>query len=139
MTYGKSIDQYRKAAVTSASPLQLIVMLYDGSLRFMEAGKRAMELGDYYKQNENLSRAQKIVTELTCSLDLQKGGEIAQNLAALYNFVYNQLVEANITDRPDMVDQAIKVMSDLREGWSVLADADKAPKAIAVGQVPHAA
>jgi flagellar protein FliS len=139
VTYGKSIDQYRKAAVTSASPLQLVVMLYDGALRFMEAGKRAMELGDIFKQNDNLQRAQKIVAELTATLDLEKGGEIAQNLAALYSFVYDRLVQGNLGDNPSYIDQAIKVMSDLREGWSNLVDKDKAPQMLTVGEARHAA
>jgi len=139
VTYGKSIDQYRKAAVTSASPLQLVVMLYDGALRFMEAGKHAMETGDLYKQNENLQRAQKIVAELTGTLDLEKGGEIAQNLAALYSFVYDRLVQANVTDQSSYIDQAIKVMSDLREGWSRLTAQDKAPQLLTVGEGQSAA
>ena len=139
MTYGKSIDQYRKAAVTSASPLELVVMLYDGALKFMEAGKRSMELGDTYKQNEDLKRAQRIIAELTACLDMQRGGEIAQNLAALYSFAYDRLVQGNIYDRTDYVDQSIKVLSELREGWSTLVSQDKAPKTVTIGEASHAA
>lgn len=118
MAYGnQSIDQYRKAAVSTASPLQLVIMLYDGALRFMQAAKNAMAEGDLQTQNDKLQKAQKIVAELTSCLDLEQGGEIAQNLFALYDFAYNRLVLANIEDRPDYVDQAMKVLSDLRESW----------------------
>ncbi|HXH59827.1 MAG TPA: flagellar export chaperone FliS [Fimbriimonadaceae bacterium] len=112
-----SIDQYRKSSVSSASPLQLVVLLYDGALRFMEAGKHAMIQRDVYRQNESLTKAQRIVCELLSTLDLDKGGEIAQNLASLYTYVYNRLVQANIEDKPELVDEAMAVMSELRESW----------------------
>ena len=118
MAYGnQSLDQYRKAAVSTASPLQLVIMLYDGALRFMQQGKKAMADGDLQDQNEKLQRAQKIVAELMACLDMDQGGEIAQNLFALYDFAYNRLVSANMEDRPDFVDQAMKVLCELRESW----------------------
>lgn len=120
------IDQYRKNSVNSASPLQLVVMLYDGALRFMNGAKVAMEARDLYKQNDQIQRAQKIVAELMSSLDMEKGGEIAQNLLSLYSFVYNQLVEANIEDRPELIDDAMLVMTQLRESWAVLEENSRA-------------
>lgn len=111
------IDQYRKDAVNSASPLQLIVMLYDGALKFMAAGKRAIIAQDVFEQNKNLQKAQKIVAELISCLDMKKGGEIAENLMALYTFCYNKLVEANVQDDPDAIDQVSEVLTNLRAGW----------------------
>ena len=64
MACGTNIDQYRKSSVSSASPLRLVVMLYDGAVRFMEAGKHAMNKGDVYAQNENIQKAQSIIAEL---------------------------------------------------------------------------
>lgn len=111
------VDKYRKSAVAGASPLQLVVMLYDGCLRFMEAGKRAIQDRDLEKQNDSLQRAQRIIAELMSTLDMEKGGDVSQNLLSLYTFAYNRLVEANIEDNPDYVDHAIQVMSGLRESW----------------------
>jgi flagellar protein FliS len=96
-------------------------MLYDGALRFMQAGREAILSGDLYAQNTNLQKAQRIVAELTSCLDLQQGGEIAQNLFALYDFVYNRLIAANVEDNLAALDQAMKVMIDLRESWDQLA------------------
>lgn len=101
-------------------------MLYDGALRFMNGAKVAMEARDLYKQNDQIQRAQKIVAELMSSLDMEKGGEIAQNLLSLYSFVYNQLVEANIEDRPELIDDAMLVMTQLRESWAVLEENSRA-------------
>lgn len=117
MAHNPYLDQYRKASVAGATPLQLVVMLYDGCLRFMSAGKRAMEDKELFKQNENLQKSQKILAELMSTLDMEKGGEVATNLFSLYTFCYNRLVEANIEDKPEYIDHAIEVMSQLRESW----------------------
>lgn len=126
MAYGQNnIDQYRKNAVVTASPLQLVIMLYDGCLKFMDQAKLAMEQKRHYDQNQNFQRAQNIVTELTSTLDTKQGGEIAQNLAALYNYVYDRLVAANINDDLEALDQATQVMIELRSSWAAIEAAQK--------------
>jgi len=117
LVHGKYVNEYRKSAVNGASPLQLVIMLYDGALKFMEAGKHAMQTSDLPKQNASLQRAQRIVMELMSCLDLQQGGEVAKNLLALYTYVLNQLVEANMNDQVEPIDRSMKVLSDLRESW----------------------
>ncbi|MGV3613719.1 MAG: flagellar export chaperone FliS [Fimbriimonas sp.] len=120
LAYGNYVQEYRKNAVNGASPVQLVVMLYDGALRFMEAGRAAMVKGDLTAQNHNLQKAQRIVLELMATLNMDKGGEISQNLMALYTFVLEQLVEANVHDEPTHIDNAMKTMSGLRESWAQL-------------------
>ena len=112
-----SIDQYRKSSVSSASPIQLVVMLYDGALRFMEAGKHAMGKRDVFAQNENITKAERILSELLSTLDLEQGGEVATNLMSIYTYVYDRLVEANIEDKPEIIDECMAIMSELRESW----------------------
>lgn len=120
-----SVNQYRKQAVSSASPLQLVIMLYDGALRYMETAKHFMKEGDLYKQNDALQKAQNILAELMSCLDMQKGGDVAQNLFALYSFAHSQLVDANVKDDPTGIDVAIKVLSELREPWAQLEEAQR--------------
>ncbi len=103
-----------------ASPVQLVVMLYDGALRFAEEGKRAMIEKNYEVQNDKLQRAQKIVMELMGSLDFEKGGEIAKNLLGLYEFTLNELIEGNITDSPERIANAQSTLRELREAWVVI-------------------
>lgn len=112
------LDTYRKNAVESASPLQLVVMLYDGALRFMDAGRRAMVAGNRWEKNQNLQRAQRILAELMSTLDMDGGAEVAQNLFALYSFCYSRLVEANLEDDTELIDQPIRVLSELRDSWA---------------------
>lgn len=140
MSYGNAyIDQYRKTAVNSASPLQLVIMLYDGALRFLHAGKEAMIRKDLYGQNTNLQKAQRIVAELMSSLNMDQGGEVAQNLLALYTFVYNRLIEANINDKPDYIDQCDKILRDLRESWVQIEAEQRQPAMESVGSIQNAA
>ncbi|HVT11062.1 MAG TPA: flagellar export chaperone FliS [Fimbriimonadaceae bacterium] len=117
MAYGRFVQEYQKGAVNGASPVQLVIMLYDGALRFMEAGKYAMAACDLEKQNNNLQKAQKIIMELMSCLDMQNGGDIAKNLLALYTFAYDQLVQANIKDEPGGIENSIQIFSQLRESW----------------------
>lgn len=125
LSYKKAADQYRKSAVSNASPLELIIMLYDGALRFMEAAKHHMAEGQIYEQNRYCLKAQDILTELLSCLDTSKGGEMAQNLFALYEFAYNSLVEANISQNPRKIDEAMEVLSRLRTSWAEVAEQAK--------------
>lgn len=123
MANARFTQEYQKSAVNGATPLQLVLMLYDGALRFMEAGRHAMVHKDLPKQNDFLQRAQRIVMELMSCLDLERGSEVAKNLLSLYSFVLNELVIANMGDDPAGIDRSIKVMSDLRESWAQLHEA----------------
>ena len=125
MANARFAHEYQKQNVNGASPLQLIIMLYDGGLRFMEAGKHAMANGNLDKQNHKLQKAQKIIVELMSCLDMEKGGEVSKNLFALYGYVLNELVAANVEDKPEPIERSIRVLSDLRESW---AEIDKATR-----------
>lgn len=114
-------DRYLETAVETASPARLIVMLYDGAIRFINEANYAMRQRDYETQNYKLQRAQKILAELISSLDFEKGGEIAENLFRLYTYMYNQLVEANIQDAPERLEHVVVLLSELREAWDTIA------------------
>ena len=120
MGYNNGAQAYRQNAVAGASPVQLIVMLYDGTLRFIEEGKRAMLAKDFETKNLKFQRAQKIVMELISTLDIRNGGEIATNLLSLYTFVLNELTEGNVSDKTVHIDNAYRTMSELRESWAEL-------------------
>lgn len=128
MAYGNQAQEYRRNAVLGASPTQLVVMLYDGALRFIEAGRAGMRAGDLSRQNDGLQRAQRIVSELLATLDREAGGEIADNLARLYDFVLDRLMTANIQDAEAPLDAATLTLRELREAWVQVA---AAPAAVA--------
>jgi flagellar secretion chaperone FliS len=117
LAYARISREYQKNAVNGASPLQLVIMLYDGALKYLDAGRAAMAQGERDKQNSNLQKAQKIVMELMACLDMKGGGEIAKNLLSLYSYVLNELVMANLNDDPDAIDRSKVVLTNLRESW----------------------
>ncbi|MCH7944420.1 MAG: flagellar export chaperone FliS [Armatimonadetes bacterium] len=92
----------------------------------MEAGKHAMQSGDIYAQNENVQKAQRIIAELMATLDMEQGGEVAGNLSSLYSYIYNRLVEANMDDRPEHIDECVRLLRDLRESRAELETESKA-------------
>ena len=122
---GRFIQEYKKSAVNGASPLELIVMLYDGAIRCMQAGKEAMGNRDFEKQNAHLQRAQKIVTELMACLDMDQGKEIATNLLAIYSYALNELVQANVSADPVPVERCLRIFRELRGTWVSLEQARK--------------
>lgn len=138
MAYGNNnITQYKKNAINTASPLQLVIMLYDGCLRFMTNAEQAMDRQDIFHQNENCQRAQNIITELISTLDMDRGGEIATNLFQLYNYAFDQLVLANINDDKQALRQAMKVFEELRQSWAALEQQSRKP--VSNGAQNHAA
>lgn len=113
---------YESQKVLSASPMELILMLYDGGLRSLahalEAGDITADIQARNQFNEHLLQAQSYITELTCALDVERGGEMAVQIERLYDFMLNHLVEANTEGRLDRVEEVQHMLSELRDGWS---------------------
>lgn len=107
---------YRQTQVSTASQGELLLMLFDGAIRFARQGQEHMGNGEIEQANLKLIRAQDIVNELIISLNLEVG-EIAQSLQQLYSYIYDLLVQANIKKEPDKVDEAITLLTDLRDTW----------------------
>lgn len=108
--------------MNSASPLKLVIMLYDGADRFLTNALISMRNREYNAQNENLQKAQRILLELMSTLDMDQGGEISKNLLALYTYCVNQLVEANIYDQEEPIKRVQKIMGDLKSSWVAIED-----------------
>lgn len=114
-------SQYRTQAVTTASPAQLVAMLYQGALTAITVAEQALTgegRGDAELVHRELVRAQDIVTELTLSLDHEQGGEIARNLASLYEFCSERLVRANLHKDAELLPAVRHTLGDLSEAWS---------------------
>ena len=123
------INAYRQTRVTTASQGKLIVMLYDEAIRQIEQAKQLLESDGiaYDRVNGAIGKAQDIITELTVSLDLENGGEIAQNLFRLYRFFTNQLVEANFKKEKEPLENVRSFLIQLRDAWKEIADKGAGP------------
>lgn len=110
---------YHHNAVATAAPEQLVVMLFDGALRFSRRAVAAYEAGQRPQATQAIGRVTSIVNELNATLDLEAGGDIARNLRAIYGFVNRHLVEAVREADPNRVLQAAALLAELREAFSV--------------------
>ena len=99
------------------SPLRLVIILYDRAIRFMEAGRYAIEHEDRELQRINLDKAQQAVMEMTTCLNMDKGGEIAHNLMSIYTYMHQELIEANVSSRVEPIDRCLRMLAFLRETW----------------------
>ena len=114
------ISTYQDSTIGTQSKGRLIVMLYDGAIRFMKLAIIEMEKKNYEAKGRYLNRALDIINELNVVLDIDAGGEIAGNLRQLYNFMNNRLTEANIKSDPELVRDVIKLMEELNRGWKAI-------------------
>ena len=108
---------YREASVMTASPEQLVVMLYDGAGRFLTQAEGAMLGGTWMQASEKLSRAEAIIDELLATLDME-AGEIAERLQAIYVFCKTRLIEGRLERDPGRVEQVARLLAELRDAWS---------------------
>jgi flagellar protein FliS len=114
---------YRQQSVMTASPGQLVVMLYDGCLRFLHQGAYAMREGTRLQAHARLSRAEAIIDELLATLDLEQGGEIGHKLQGIYVFCRGHLLEARRLQDADKVDTVARLLGELRDAFSQVAAA----------------
>ena len=119
------IFEYRKVGVEtgveSASPHKLIQMLFDGAIEKVQLARGYMERRETARKGETVSWAMAIIDGLRSSLDMNGGGEIASNLDALYDYMLRRLTQANLADDVTMLDEVVKLLNELREGWNGIA------------------
>jgi flagellar secretion chaperone FliS len=117
-----SPSAYRQSAVLTASPEQLVVMLYDGARRFLGQATVAMRAGDVETSHVKLRRAEAIISHLLETLDLDQG-EIAGRLGSIYLFCNRHLNEARLQRDPQKIEQVNSLLGELRSAWSTAANA----------------
>lgn len=109
---------YRENQVTTASRGQLLLMVYDGLLRFLAEAKQAMSEQKYEQQNTNIAKAQNLLLELLCTLDHDIQPELANNLDRLYRYMYDRLTWANVHDEEQTITEVARLISELRSAWA---------------------
>jgi flagellar protein FliS len=111
------MNQYQQNQIDTASREQILIMLYDGAIRFCRQALDAMESGDNKLKSEKISRALAIVTEFSNTLDREIGGEMAENLDALYHFMIRELTSANLQNDSEKITVVTGLLCELRETW----------------------
>jgi len=120
-----SLSAYRSVAahggVAASDPHRLILMLLDGALERIASARGAMQNGAAEAKNRMIHRAVAIVSELRASLNMDKGGEIAANMADLYDYSGKQLLRANLENRAELLDEVGHLLREIRSAWIQIA------------------
>ena len=106
---------YENNAVTTASPAELTLMLYNGCLKFIKQGKAAIENNDIQSKNTNLQKAQNIISELMITLN--RDVSLSQNLESLYEYIHNRLIQANLNSDIEILNEVEGFVTDFRDTW----------------------
>ncbi len=118
---GRGLDSYRQTQAQSRTPLELVVMLYDGALQFLTIARDAIERRDIPARRKALSNALAIISELQSTLKIDEGGQLATSLDELYGYTNVRLLEAAAKNDVRPVDEVRKILEVLRDAWSSIA------------------
>jgi flagellar protein FliS len=110
-------QQYQESQLETASQGKLLLMLYDGAIRFLTQAHQALEAKNYQHSHQYILKAEDVITELMACLKMDVGGDIAFNLYRLYEYMNWRLIQANIKRDADMVLEVQSRLRELREAW----------------------
>lgn len=118
MQNSNALNAYKNNSVNYASKEQLLLMLLDGSVRFARLARQAIIDKDIEKASRNLIKTQNIFYELMASLDVNKGGDWANSLMSVYDFIVRELAEANIKKDVKIIDDIMPIIEEIRDTWT---------------------
>ena len=134
MNQNPYIKQYQRMQVETASPEKILIMLYNGAINFLKKAKVAFEENNKVEAHNNIIAAEKIILEFMTTLDMELGGEMAKNLYALYDYLYNRLVESNMKNKPEIIDEVLDHLVKLRDTWNKAIEISNREKAETDGE-----
>jgi flagellar protein FliS len=109
--------QYKQNQIETATPEELLLLLYDGAIRFLNVAKTGLAEKNIEKFHNNILKTQRILTEFMCTLDMEIGGPMAQNLMSLYDYMHYTLVQANLKKDVTMIEEVLKHLRALKQTW----------------------
>ena len=113
----QAAQTYEENSISTQDKGKLVVMLYEGAIKYLQVARRELEDGDYASKGTYIGKAQDIISELNSSLDMEVGGDLARDLRSLYNFIYGHLSAANIERDVDKIDDCIRLLRQLHGAW----------------------
>jgi flagellar protein FliS len=117
----RGAQAYIQTQVNSRSPLELVVMLYEGLGRFVGEARGAVERGDIAGKRAAVSRALAILSELQSTLNMTEGGELAASLDGLYTYMNGRLLDGSMKNDVAAFDETVKLAGTLRDAWAEIA------------------
>ena len=123
----RAAQAYRRVESESRSPLELVVMLYDGAMRFVDEARLAHTRHDLRARSQAISKTLAIIGELQNTLDMEKGGALAEQLDNLYTYINSRLLDVTLKQDIAACDEVHKLLSTLRDAWSQASSQPPAP------------
>jgi flagellar protein FliS len=120
--YANRLGQYEDTAVQTSSPEKLIVMLYEGVIKFLRQAVSAMQSRDIERKRQSIDRALAVIQHLQSTLDRDKGGEVAVELDRLYVYITCRIMDGSVNLQVAPVEEAIKLLTTLLSGWEGVAN-----------------
>ncbi|MCA9460646.1 MAG: flagellar export chaperone FliS [Nitrospira sp.] len=121
---------YATTQVQTASPVQVVVLLYDGTIQAMKLAQEGMRKNHREDKARFLGRALRVVSELSATLNMEQGGVVAKDLRRVYEYVIHELTQANLLNKPERLDGPIRCLGVIREAWQELAVQANKPQAV---------
>lgn len=125
MVKGSLSQQYREMHLVSSTPEETVLMLYDGVIRFLKEAAKEIADNNIRAKIRLLEKAEKIIDYLQSCLDMAKGGEIAENLHRLYDYMLVTLTEANLYNDAAKIEEIANLLGTVREGWAGIGEATR--------------
>ncbi len=119
-------NEYNRNAISTSSQGKLILMMYDGAIKFVNLALKSLEDKNVSDRSTYIRKTHDIINELSCSLNIEKGGEVAEQLEKLYQFMLRQLTLANIKGDQKALESVLQVLRTLHEGWDQIINEKKA-------------
>jgi flagellar protein FliS len=123
-SYSGYHEAYIEGTVLSSNPVHLVVVLYEAAIASTRDARSCLNGGNLTGASAAIAKCSRILTQLSLSLNFQKGGEISQNLKRLYTYMQQRLSEAHASHKAEGISEVEKLLSTLLEGWSALAPRD---------------
>lgn len=124
------LKQYKKNQIETATPEQVLILLYDGAIQYLNRAKVAIAEGNNTQFHNNILGCEKILMEFMNTLDMNQGGKLAENLYRLYDYYYRTLVSAGISQNVKSIDEVLKHLMGLRETWQKAIEISNAEKEV---------
>ena len=126
MALPSAYAQYSNNKVLTASPAELVLMLYDGAIKFCNIAVTALEKKDYEKTNTNIQKCRNIIVELTSTLDMKY--PVAEDFKRMYDYIFALLTEANMKKDMDILNRALGELRDMRDIWKEVMKRARGPQ-----------
>lgn len=130
-------ERYLEARIMSASPVELIGILYGAAQQSVREARRQLAVGNAAERSREISRAVEILVELSCALDREKGGALSGQLVELYDYMVRRLAEAHLRQEDPPLEEVLRLLATLAEAWNEVADPAAVSSRAAAAPLPE--